>query len=92
MEHDPVKDVLMHLAVCHTIVIDKNTGEFNAASPDELALVEGARDFGFEFLGKQKDGSLYVSTPEGVKLSFRVLNVLEFNSTRKRMSVIVRDQ
>ena len=43
-EHKPTYEVLMHLAVCHTVVVDKNKGVYNAASPDEQALVEGAKD------------------------------------------------
>ena len=39
------------MAVCHTIIIDVKTGKYNASSPDELALVEAARSFGFEFTG-----------------------------------------
>jgi len=31
----PVNEVLMHLAVCHTVVVDKVKGVYNAASPDE---------------------------------------------------------
>ena len=42
-EHAGVRDVLLHLAVCHTVVIDKQKGVYNAASPDELALVDGAK-------------------------------------------------
>lgn len=38
-DHDSVMKVLLHLALCHNIVIDKRTGKMNAASPDELALV-----------------------------------------------------
>jgi len=32
----------MHLAINHTVIIDPKSGKFNASSPDELALVEGA--------------------------------------------------
>lgn len=39
------------MAVCHTIIIDVKTGKYNASSPDELALVEAACSFGFEFTG-----------------------------------------
>jgi len=38
----PLYQMLLHLSVCHTIIIDKNRG-FNAASPDELALVNAAK-------------------------------------------------
>ena len=82
----------MHLAVCHTVVIDKVKGVYNAASPDEQALTEGAKDQGFEFIGRETDNVIVVKDNFGYKLRFKVLNVLEFNSTRKRMSVIVRNQ
>lgn len=58
-------DVLMHLAVCHTVVIDKNKGVYNAASPDELALVDGAKAQGFEFMGRETDNVLVVKDPAG---------------------------
>ena len=31
--------VLRHLAICHSVMIDKKTGKYNASSPDEQALV-----------------------------------------------------
>jgi len=34
---------IIHLAVCHEIVIDSKKGTYNAASPDELALVNAAK-------------------------------------------------
>lgn len=44
------------MAVCHTVVIDKDkkTGEMKmqASSPDELALVQGSKDVGFNFIEK----------------------------------------
>jgi len=83
--------VLLHLAVCHTVVVDKNKGVYNAASPDELSLVDGAKSLGFQFMGRETDNVLLVMDNFGYKLRYKVLNVLEFNSTRKRMSVIVRN-
>lgn len=39
------------LAVCHTIIVEEKDDEFvyNASSPDELALVNAARFFGYRF-------------------------------------------
>ena len=62
---------------------------YNAASPDELALVDGAKQQGFEFIGREPDNILVIKDSQGYTLKYKVLNVLEFNSTRKRMSVIV---
>jgi len=91
-EYQGLYDILLFLSVCHTVVIDKNKGVYNAASPDEQALVEGARDQGFEFIGREPNNVLVVKDPAGYKLRYRVLNTLEFNSTRKRMSLIVENQ
>lgn len=41
-------------------------------------------------MGKEY-GNLVVKTPDGYTKKFELLNTLEFNSTRKRMSVIVKD-
>lgn len=90
-DFEALKDVLMHLAVCHTVVIDKVKGVYNAASPDELALVEGAKAEGYEFVGRETDNVMVVRDSLGYTLRYKVLQVLEFNSTRKRMSVIVEN-
>lgn len=34
-DYKGIQAVLMHLAICHTVVVDKNKGVYNAASPDE---------------------------------------------------------
>lgn len=41
--HEALVRLLLLLSVCHTIVIDSRKGTYNAASPDELALVNGAK-------------------------------------------------
>lgn len=84
--------VLLHVALCHNIVIDKRTGKMNSASPDELALVEGTQRQGFSFEGKNMEGVIRVRRVRDQKvLRYKLLNTLEFNSTRKRMSIILRD-
>eukprot|EP00252_Welwitschia_mirabilis_P021853 TRINITY_DN5723_c0_g2_i1.p1 TRINITY_DN5723_c0_g2~~TRINITY_DN5723_c0_g2_i1.p1 ORF type:complete len:903 (+),score=146.36 TRINITY_DN5723_c0_g2_i1:375-2711(+) len=88
------------LAVCQTVVPeeDEETGTVNyeAESPDEAAFVVAARELGFEFF-RRTQSSVVVREPgqnldEKVEREYKVLNVLEFNSARKRMSVIVRTQ
>lgn len=46
---------ILFLSCCHTIIIDKKTGKYNSSSPDELALVNAAKQFGYEF--KDRDGN-----------------------------------
>lgn len=61
---------------------------FKAQSPDEAALVAAARDLGFVFLGR--DHNMIFVSVLGEFEAITVLHVLEFDSERKRMSVIVQ--
>jgi phospholipid-translocating ATPase len=84
---------MLALALCHTVVTERTPGdpprvEFKAQSPDEAALVATARDVGFTFVGRQDDHLLL--NVLGEERRYTVLNTLEFNSTRKRMSAIIR--
>ena len=62
---------------------------YNAASPDELALVNGARHLGFAFESRDDDNNM-ICRAWGEERKYKLLNVIEFDSTRKRMSVITR--
>ncbi|KAL5761518.1 hypothetical protein ACOSP7_017782 [Xanthoceras sorbifolium] len=102
--NEPHSDVMQKffrlLAICHTAIpeVDENTGKvsYEAESPDEAAFVIAAREIGFEFYKRtQTSISMCELDPvSGNKVDrlYELLNVLEFNSTRKRMSVIVRDE
>lgn len=61
---------------------------YRAQSPDEGALVEGARDLGFTLL-KRHQSTLTLDV-FGEEQIFEALQVIEFDSDRKRMSVIFR--
>lgn len=59
---------------------------YQAASPDEEALVLAARNLGYVFLARTQD-TITISEL-GVKRTYKVLAMLDFNSDRKRMSVL----
>lgn len=61
---------------------------YQAASPDEGALVSAARNFGFAFLARTQN-TITVSEL-GTERTYDVLAILDFNSDRKRMSIIGR--
>ena len=83
----------MFLSVCHTIIIDGKKGTYNAASPDELALVNFAKQYGFEFKGYDQQDRMTVLVKKTGRLhKYELLHVCEFTRTRKRMSVIVKDE
>ncbi|KAM5180149.1 phospholipid-transporting ATPase IB isoform 2-T2 [Mantella aurantiaca] len=85
-----IKEFLTLLAVCHTVVPEKEEDKiiYQASSPDEGALVKGARKLGYTFTGRTPHSVIIDAM--GTEQSFELLNVLEFSSNRKRMSVIVR--
>ncbi|KAJ2778255.1 hypothetical protein H4R18_004702 [Coemansia javaensis] len=93
------------LALCHTVQPDRDpaTGRiagYQAVSPDEKALVAAAAELGYAMDGRAgalvrlrvaegaaKDGG---GRPAGRVDGYEVLDVLEFSSARRRMSVIMR--
>ncbi|KAG5652780.1 hypothetical protein H0H81_003660 [Sphagnurus paluster] len=83
------------LALCHTVLtsVDPDTGDihYKAQSPDEAALVQAAADCGFVFCGRDKE-TLSLRTPSSAPdvEKYELLNILEFTSARKRMSVVLR--
>nr|XP_020671188.1 phospholipid-transporting ATPase IC [Pogona vitticeps] len=86
-----IRQFFFLLAICHTVMVDATDGELNyqAASPDEGALVTAARNFGFVFLSRTQN-TITISEMGTVK-TYEVLAILDFNSDRKRMSVITRE-
>lgn len=85
------------MALCNTClpgIKDDGSIEYEAASPDEQALVEAARDLGYEMIDRPAN-SIKLKYPdpvtgETVIEEFEVLDVIEFTSKRKRMSIVIR--
>jgi len=90
---EEIHHFLALLSTCHTVIPerrDEKPGEikYQAASPDEGALVEGAVILGYQFTARRPRSVMI--TVEGEDYEYELLAVLEFNSTRKRMSTILR--
>ncbi len=88
-----IHEFLALLAVCHTVIPEHDDNEpgkitYQASSPDEAALVDGAKSLGYLF-HTRKPRSVTIAV-KGMDLEYEILNVNEFNSTRKRMSIVVR--
>uniref|UniRef100_A0AAY4ALB2 Phospholipid-transporting ATPase n=1 Tax=Denticeps clupeoides TaxID=299321 RepID=A0AAY4ALB2_9TELE len=83
-------EFLTMMAVCHTVVPEREGDQiiYQASSPDEGALVKGAKNLGFVFAARTPHSVIIEA--RGKEKSFELLNVLEFSSNRKRMSVVVR--
>lgn len=105
MQHKPhsvftkkAKFFLLSLALCHTCIPEHQENgdiEFQAASPDELALVRAAKEMGYLVIDRPAK-SITLTFPGGpasneqVSETYDILDVIEFSSKRKRMSIIVR--
>lgn len=59
---------------------------YQAASPDEGALVTAARNFGYVFLSRTQDTITIWEMDQ--EMTYEMLALLDFNSDRKRMSII----
>lgn len=89
--------MILSLAVCHTCLPEiGQDGElsYQAASPDERALVEAASELGYTFFDKTLSTLTLKTFPNGpaaepVLEKYELLDVIDFSSTRKRMSVVL---
>ncbi|KAL6774620.1 hypothetical protein ACKKBG_A25695 [Auxenochlorella protothecoides x Auxenochlorella symbiontica] len=85
-------DFWTNLCICQSLILeDDPKGDkplYQGPSPDEVALVEAARQLGFEFVSRSQTG--LVLSMLGEEVEYEVLNILEYSSDRGCMSVIAR--
>uniref|UniRef100_A0A8C5GFN2 Phospholipid-transporting ATPase n=1 Tax=Gouania willdenowi TaxID=441366 RepID=A0A8C5GFN2_GOUWI len=94
------------LCLCHTVQVKeeetvdgikrgihqgKPTSFYISSSPDEVALVEGMKRLGYTYLGL-KDNYMEILNKDDEIERFELLHVLNFDSVRRRMSVIVKSR
>ncbi|KAI0840735.1 phospholipid-translocating P-type ATPase [Hypoxylon sp. FL0890] len=89
------KDYILCMALCHTCLPEVQDGkvDFQASSPDELALVRAAHELGYLVAHRSSQAvTLRIDIGDGNPRTevYQILDVIEFSSKRKRMSIIVR--
>lgn len=90
------RQFILCIALCHTCLPERKPNgqiDFQAASPDELALVEAAQDLGVLLVDRPAQSiKLHFTTQDGppTEETYQVLDVIEFSSKRKRMSIVIR--
>lgn len=96
------KFFILSLALCHSCLPKTHLTsdgceivEYQSSSPDELALVNAAKDLGYIVFNRHSNILTLKTYPNGfdnpaVLEDYEILDYIEFNSQRKRMSVLVR--
>ncbi|XP_018419656.1 PREDICTED: phospholipid-transporting ATPase IG isoform X2 [Nanorana parkeri] len=92
---------LRALCLCHTVKIkeesqtdgpissSENKCAYISSSPDEIALVAGAKKHGFTYMGTENDFMKVINKNNEMEL-YELLHVLNFDPVRRRMSVLVK--
>lgn len=89
---------LVSIALCHTCIPERSdNGEisYQSASPDEQALVQAAQELGYVLIDRQNATiTIKANSPNSNDdtsfETYQILDVIQFSSGRKRMSIIVR--
>ncbi|KXG26001.1 hypothetical protein SORBI_3006G040500 [Sorghum bicolor] len=91
--NDPdVIKFLLVMALCNTVVPIRSNGDtvsYKAQSQDEVALVNAAGNLNMMLISK--DSSTAEICFNGSKFLYELLDILEFTSDRKKMSIVVKE-
>ena len=82
-----LESYLIAICVCHTAVMSPDF-EYQSSSPDEVALLNGLKEMGCILVSNFRH--ILSFDIVGRKFEYQILDELEFSSSRKRMSVIVK--
>ena len=89
-----VRDVVLALALCNNVTPSKSGDDgsttYQAASPDELAIVHWTASVGMQLDTRDRQRMCLKSTT-GKGLTFEILHMFPFTSESKRMGIIVKD-
>ena len=94
---EEINHFMLNLCLCNSVIIDQKLFqnseiiEYQASSPDEMALVSFARSQNYIFLNRTFDNFIKLEI-NNEETKFKILNILEYSSERKRMSVICENE
>jgi magnesium-transporting ATPase (P-type) len=79
--------IFLMITTCHECV-PSSKGGYEGPSPDEVALVNAAAMVGFKFVSSENKT---ITVEYGnTRQSFDILKLVEFDSDRKRMTLVLR--
>lgn len=93
-EYNNICDFFTICSVCHEAYIEEKHGKLlvQSSSPDEVALILGAMQVGFNFVSSSPGIIQTEIKHTNEKITWNNLLTLKFDSTRKKMSVIVNKE
>jgi magnesium-transporting ATPase (P-type) len=85
------RNFFLTLTLCHDVMIVKTPkgDEFHGQSTDEITLIDMMSKAGFK-MTKRSNNSIFITDPEGLEQEYRIIEIFEFTSDRRKMSVVVR--
>ncbi len=85
--------MIFSLAICNNVRVEDIDGEktFNASSPDEIAMVEYFEELGYRFVERDETRIKFYDPQEKLH-SYKILKLFPFESSRKRMGIIVKKE
>lgn len=88
-----VCDLALVLALCHNVTPTEEDGQlsYQAASPDEIAIVRFCEQVGLRLFKRDRSNISLLHLATGKELKFEILYNFPFNSDTKRMGIIVKD-
>lgn len=83
-----VSRFLRCIGLCHSVIVSSEG--YSSESPDEEALVTHTAELGVKLVSRVSEESITIEV-DGVERLYDHLATVEFTSSRKRMSVVVKD-
>lgn len=88
-----VCEIALVLALCHNVTPSEEDGEltYQAASPDEIAIVKFCEQIGLRLFRRDRTSITLLHLGTGIELHYQILYIFPFNSDTKRMGVVLKD-
>lgn len=96
-QQNVIRDTITALAVCHNVTPvypdehDKTIREFQASSPDEIALVKFSDSLGMKLIERDQN-LIKISNTSGTEENYEVLANFPFSSDTKRMGIVLKNK
>ena len=99
-EYPGLQQMLLLMATCNTVVVGTKPIEnpvrpsYQSSSPDEVSIVQAAASIGVSLIERKLTSVTikYSRALNSLTITMKIIAVLEFDSARKRMSIIVKDE